>query len=80
MASNRTITEETPVVNTRSILHVPLRDAVFEALQISQLIRRTGLSRYRFAACEHSNTSCQCTVSDDVGQANYDRRTSLVAE
>ena len=80
MASNRTITEETPVVNTRSLLHVPLKDAVFEALQISQLIRSTGLSRYRFPACKHSNTSCQCTVSDDVWPANYDRRISLVAE
>ena len=80
MASSRSITEKIPVINTRSILPVPLRNTVFEAPHISQLIDSTGLSRCRFAACKHSNTSGQCTVSDDVGQANYDRRTSLVAE
>ena len=80
MAPSRSITEEIPVVNTRSIPPIQLWNAVFEALHISQLIHNTGLSRYRFAACKHSNASGQCTIPDDLGQANYNRRISLVAE
>ena len=52
MASSRSITQKIPVINTRSILPVPLRNAVLEAPHISQLIDSTGLSRYGF---QHAN-------------------------